>query len=147
MAENAREKNLVVKGFELLSLDKIQRALDKLGEGASEEAILAEYDKLGGAIRKDGRKLQTGAFFDFEEKKPKENVDYEKVDEEQFEDQFVLVKKPVKKKVEVNKESLASKLARIKRAESVKVEDGDQAPRRGRPKKIVENTDGDEAEE
>ena len=40
-----------------------------LGKDASAEAILAEYDKLAGTIRtKDGVKVETGSFWDFENK-------------------------------------------------------------------------------
>jgi len=33
---------------------------------------LAAYDRLGGLIRKDGRKVAMGSFYDFEKKKPRE---------------------------------------------------------------------------
>lgn len=46
-----------------------------LGKDASAKAIIAEYDKLGGAIKtKDGRKVETGTFYDFENGKPRENI-------------------------------------------------------------------------
>ncbi len=35
-----------------------------------ESAVLAEYDKVGGLIRKNGDKVKTGSFFDFKGKKP-----------------------------------------------------------------------------
>lgn len=39
-----------------------------VGADAPEEAILAEYDRLGGYISKDGLKVKTGSFYNFSEK-------------------------------------------------------------------------------
>lgn len=46
-----------------------------VGDVASEEALLAEYDRLGGLILKDGLKVKSGSFYDFEAKKPREEPD------------------------------------------------------------------------
>ena len=47
---------------------------DKKGNVTNGEAILAEYDRLGGLILKDGKyKVKTGSFYDFQEKKPFED--------------------------------------------------------------------------
>jgi hypothetical protein len=71
-----------INGFELVNLNKLERAVygsmsaegslkGGVGEGASDAAIIAEYDRLGGLITKDGDKVLTGSFYDFEAKKPR----------------------------------------------------------------------------
>src|SRR3989338_49779 len=87
---------VVVKGFELLNSRKVAQALEELGENPSENALLAAYDKRAGAIKKEGRLLSTGVFWDFSNKQQKEISDYSKISEEAFEDQYVLVRKPKK---------------------------------------------------
>lgn len=43
-----------------------------LGKDAAPEAIIAEYDRLGGLIlTKDGEKVAIGSFYDFENKTPR----------------------------------------------------------------------------
>ena len=42
-----------------------------VGEDASEAEIIANYDKLGGFISKDGDKVRIGSFYDFERKSPR----------------------------------------------------------------------------
>ena len=73
-------------GFELVNEDKVERALngtltpsgDKVGGIAKEDGsydeneLLAEYDKMGGAIRQGTDKVETGSFYDFKKKKPRE---------------------------------------------------------------------------
>ena len=39
-----------------------------VGEKATDEEKLANYDKLGGLITKDGVKVKTGSFYNFEKK-------------------------------------------------------------------------------
>lgn len=72
--------------FLLCNHEKLDRAINGamgpggkliggVGKNASPEAILAEYDKLAGLIRtKDGRKVATGTFYDFENRCPKKEV-------------------------------------------------------------------------
>ena len=43
-----------------------------VGENASDEVKLAEYDKLAGYITKDGNKVKTGSFWDFDKRKMRE---------------------------------------------------------------------------
>lgn len=73
----------IIKDYELVNHDKLQRAIfgsvagggslkGGVGEDASDGAKLAEYDRLGGLIRKGGRKVKTGSFWDFSKKKPRE---------------------------------------------------------------------------
>ncbi len=72
-----------INGYVLVNSEKFNRAIfgtvgaegkmtGGVGEGASPEAILAEYDKLGGLILKDGVKMEMGSFYDFENKCPRE---------------------------------------------------------------------------
>lgn len=67
------------KGFELVNDEKVNRAMygsmsrggvlaGGVGEDATEAQLLAEYDRLGGLVRKDGNKVKMGAFYDFENK-------------------------------------------------------------------------------
>jgi len=69
-----------VNGFILANEDKVNRAIygyktDKgslipgVGEDASPEQILSEYDRLGGFITKDGEKVKNGSFYDYQAKK------------------------------------------------------------------------------
>lgn len=71
------KKNLVeLKGFELKNPHKLDVARNGDGNnfagfGDDDDAVLAEYDKRGGAIFKDGQKLKTGCFYDFKKKQPR----------------------------------------------------------------------------
>jgi len=66
--------------FELVNPEKWNRAVfgsigsggalvGGVGEGATDEVKLTQYDKLGGLIKKDGRTVKTGCFWDFAKKK------------------------------------------------------------------------------
>lgn len=61
-----------IKGFELVGEEKLGIVLRGDGAGFAgvkdEDAILAEYDKRAGLILKDGVKVETGAFYDFDKK-------------------------------------------------------------------------------
>ena len=68
-----------LQGFVLVNDEKVDRALHGsmgsqgklvggVGDEAKDEAILAEYDKLGGLILQDGIKVKSGAFWDFAKK-------------------------------------------------------------------------------
>jgi len=66
--------------YSLINEEKVDRAINgtigmdnviKGGVGSSDEAaLLAEYDKLGGAIMKGTDKVKMGSFFDFKNAKP-----------------------------------------------------------------------------
>ncbi len=66
---------MIIEGFELKNAHKLDRAINGTpgskgvingGVGSSDEGkIIAEYDRLGGFIVKDGYKLKTGCFWDF----------------------------------------------------------------------------------
>ena len=77
----------------------------KLGQ---EEAILALYDRLGGAVRLGERILKTGAFYDFATKTPlvKPNLT-----EDDFGDEMVLVRKKTKKGVK--SEDVGTRMKRL----------------------------------
>ena len=68
--------------FTLENEEKIDRAINGtpgrggvaqggVGKDAKPEAILAEYDRLGGYITKGGRKIKSGSFYDFKNRKPR----------------------------------------------------------------------------
>ena len=68
-----------ILGYVLVSPDKVERAINGVvsskgalmggvGEKASDLAKIAEYDRLGGLITKDGKKLEIGCFWDFAKK-------------------------------------------------------------------------------
>jgi len=73
-----------VGGYTLVNLDKVDRAIhgspnDKgmpVGGVADADgkvdnaALLAEYDRIGGLIMKNGDKVKTGSFYDFPNRKP-----------------------------------------------------------------------------
>jgi hypothetical protein len=75
-----------LEGFVLANQEKYRRVIEGivtregklaggLGEGADPRDIIAHYDKLGGLILKDGKKIRTGSFWDAEKKKPREEPD------------------------------------------------------------------------
>ena len=42
-----------------------------VGDEASEDVILAEYDRLGGLVTKNGIKVRMGSFYDFDKRQPR----------------------------------------------------------------------------
>lgn len=69
--------SILIKGYELVNDDKYRLSAlgDDHNKGVGEEnedAILAEYDKRGGLIKKDGFVVKTGSFFDLKLKVPRE---------------------------------------------------------------------------
>jgi len=107
------EIRLGKNNFTLLNSEKLGRALDWLDEietpkaesdqaalaaaqkmGAKKDAILALYDRFGGAVRLGERILKTGAFWDFAAKKPLKKAD---LSEEDFGDEYRLVRKKSRK--------------------------------------------------
>ena len=81
--EPKKVEEMVIGDFILVNSDKVERVINGvvgqggrltggLGKGASPELIIAHYDKNGGLIRtKDGQKVATGSFWDFENRKPR----------------------------------------------------------------------------
>ena len=78
------EKFSEINGFHLENPDKLTRVIygdmnrggmlsGGLGEDATPELVLANYDKLAGYITKDGVKIKLGSFWDFKKKAPREN--------------------------------------------------------------------------
>jgi len=106
-----------VMGFELLNDDKVQRALVATGENGSKEVLLAEYDKLGGGIKKEGRKVAMGSFYDFTNKCPRTKVNY---DDLEYEEEFVLVRKSLETKSSkgLSTKERVAKLGRAGKAET-----------------------------
>jgi hypothetical protein len=76
-------ENLEVNGYTLVNPEKIQRAMEgqPTPDGSSKggvaredgsydaNALLAEYDKLGGLIKKGSDRVKTGSFYDFKARK------------------------------------------------------------------------------
>lgn len=73
----------IINGFQIENNEKFNRAVfgvvtregkmsGGVGENASDEVKLAEYDKLAGYITKDGNKVKTGSFWDFDKRKMRE---------------------------------------------------------------------------
>ena len=71
-----------VGNFTLANEEKVERALrgtlvqggklvGGVGDGADDEALLAEYDRLGGLVLKDDIKVKTGSFYDLANKCPR----------------------------------------------------------------------------
>ncbi len=67
----------IINGFELCDSIKLERVLfgtvgrhgypeGGLGIGVDPEIVLANYDRLGGLIKKDGVKVKTGSFWNFD---------------------------------------------------------------------------------
>ena len=74
---------MLYNGFECVNGEKLERAIHGLkngdkevfrgvGDKATPDAILANYDKLGGLVLKDGQIVKMGSFYDFAKKKPRE---------------------------------------------------------------------------
>ena len=78
----SKEKKVLL-GYTLENPDKLYRcvfgsgsggdnAYKGVGESATDETKLAEYDRIGGYITKGGKKVKNGSFWDFELKKRRE---------------------------------------------------------------------------
>lgn len=98
--------------FTLLNSEKLGRVLDLLEgivdsansmEGAvlvkakkmkHEDAVLALYDRFGGAVRMGDRKVSMGTFYDFAAQEPIKGVN---LSEKDFADEYVLVRKKTNK--------------------------------------------------
>jgi len=75
-----------IKGYDCVNAEKLNRAIygaigpngkpvDGVTEAATDEAKLAEYDRLGGLILKGVRKVKMGSFWDFDKRKAREAAD------------------------------------------------------------------------
>ncbi len=81
-----KETIKIISDYIICDLSKLDRVINGavgsqgqltggLGKDASEEAILAEYDKIGGLIRtQDGDKVEIGTFYDFINRKPRTEI-------------------------------------------------------------------------
>jgi len=111
--------------FLLVNHDKLDRVINGflgpkgeliggLGEDASVEQILTNYDKLAGLITdKDGNKLQHGCFWDFKKKKAKE------IPEIIYRDNTLAVKTSIK----INVEELGDKEKPNRKGRKAKIEE------------------------
>lgn len=78
-----------VKGYDIVNPEKAERAYagtpDRNGgykggvrkpDGTyDDDAFLAEYDRLGGLVRKNGDTVKMGSFYDFANRKPREKAE------------------------------------------------------------------------
>lgn len=69
-----KEEPIKLADYELVNLDKYRRSLDILGSNPTDIQILTAYDKLGGLIKKNGKYLPMGTFWNFKDKKAVEAV-------------------------------------------------------------------------
>jgi len=67
-AQNEEKVNRAIYG----SMSSGGQLKGGVGENALPEVILAEYDRLGGAILLGKNKVKMGSFYDFEKRKPRE---------------------------------------------------------------------------
>jgi hypothetical protein len=114
-----------INDFILVNEEKLNRAINGslsrngslsggVGKEAKPEAIMAEYDKLGGLILKGDLKVKTGCFYDFENGKPfdepllsfVENIDGKPVEVDESEAKAL---KSAKKKKEALKKKVKKK--------------------------------------
>lgn len=145
--------------FTLANADKVERAingtvLDKgstkggVGPNASEDEIIAEYDRLGGLILMGRNKVRMGCFYDFKSKKafakPKPylvfNVNGETVE--------VDASKPLPIEVQAAEIADARKLEKAEAAEAKRVEKAaaKKSGKKGSKKEEVEEGEEDEEE-
>ena len=94
-----------IKGYNLAYEPKISRVYEKdqAGKDATEEQVLAFYDKFGGLILKDGIKVENGKFWaDYTQKLASEHkAEVEKVKKEELKAKDVEIAKSVEKVVKV----------------------------------------------
>lgn len=130
-----------INGFTLVNEDKVNRAIfgtlgrggaleGGVGEDASDAAKLAEYDRLGGLVRKDGRKVKTGSFYNFEGKAPHKKPvitlvmrDLEGNEVELGEDEAIPVEVQAADKIAERKAKAAGKKGKGKKAEEASEEE------------------------
>lgn len=131
MAETA----IVINGFTLINPDKVNRALDgamnergqflggvRRQDGTYDKAeLLAEYDRIGGLIKKGDDKVRMGSFYDFKTRRPRTepNVEFEfRVNGE-----VIIVPAEEEKPNKVKAVQLAEKVEREKRVKKEKKEE------------------------
>lgn len=96
---------MIIKGYNLVYEPKISRVYEKdqAGKDATEEQVLAFYDKFGGLILKDGVKVETGKFWaEYTQKLASAHkVKVEKAKKEELETKDLEIAKSVEKVVKV----------------------------------------------
>ncbi|MEK7578874.1 MAG: hypothetical protein AAB456_04175 [Patescibacteria group bacterium] len=152
--EGRNLNTIKVEDFDLLSDEKLERVFNFLdgitppindeekrllalcSKMPREKAVLALYDRLGGGVKKDGRKVALGTFYDFAARAPKEKIE---LGEESFDDTYVLVRKERKEKREKGGD-IKKKAAELNRSKPKKEKKADELgqlsePRKGRKPK------------
>ena len=120
-------------GYECVNEDKVKRAIEGnigaqgklhggVGEVASDEAKLAEYDRLGGLVLKNGNKVKTGSFYDFANKAPRTKPEVVLVFRD-IEGKEVEVPEGEEVPIEVKAAQIADKAKKAKKVKKPKNED------------------------
>lgn len=120
-----------VGSFVLVNEEKVLRAVHGsvtregkmsggVGENASDEVLLAEYDRLGGLVLKENLKVKTGSFYDFSKKAPRAEPEVTFVTE--LDGDLVEVTEEEAKAIKVAKE----KVAKVKRKAKKIVQDDEE---------------------
>ena len=119
---------MTINGYELVNPEKLDRAINGTvgrdgrsngGVGTeNEDAIIAAYDKLGGLILKDGLKVKMGSFYDFVNKKPREEAEVSYMTE--IEGEIVEVTEEEAKAVKTARKKIAdTKSKKLKKSKEV----------------------------
>lgn len=95
-------------------LNKKQGGTCGVGEDATDEEKIAEYDRLGGLILKNGNKVKLGAFYDFEHKTIRPEPDIKFI--ESIEDTLVEVTEEEANAIKVAKEKTKTLKEKVKKA-------------------------------
>lgn len=130
-----------VGDYVLVNEEKVERALHGtvtrggqlsggVGDNASDEVLLAEYDRLGGLITKNGLKVKTGSFYNFDKRTPR--VEPEVVFMTELEGDIIEVSEDEAVAIKVAKE----KVEGLKKKKVKEMTENEEEPKkRGRPRK------------
>lgn len=140
--------NMQIGEFTLANEDKVERAINGtvidqgavkggVGVDAEPEAVIAEYDRLGGLILKGKYKVKTGSFYDFKGKKP--HAKPEPVLTFQVNDETIEVPADEPLPVEVR----AAEIAKTKKQEKAEAKAAAKAAKKGKKA----NDEADEEDE
>jgi hypothetical protein len=120
---------MTINGFSLVNDEKVNRAIygtvtgggkltGGVGDKASPEAVIAEYDRLGGLILKDGEKVKNGSFYDYANRAPRKEAEVLYVTE--IDGDIVDVTEEEAKAIKVAKNKSAEIKKKIKRSGIIK---------------------------
>lgn len=101
---------------------------------ALEDALLAEYDRLGGLIKKGDDKVKTGSFYDFKGKKPRETPEVTYIFRDRINNRLVEVKEGVELPGSIKASKMIDAEEEATRAESSDEEVEEKPVKRGKKK-------------